>query len=1008
MSTSPSRGLSSGATRRVSFFHMSGHSKALQGALGAVAMADASSCQSAERAERREGARREERALRWKSSTTSRAPARDSPSTMAGRRDLQAMKASERAGDASTSHPSCRSFPAACPHEKTEWPSASCNTMTLEFSLEGTPLAKTMRPPVWRESVPSSATCSSHNGTVHLLTPTRRGTTVSDTRDSTSAREGNLYTDVEREISNQIRRHIVGQQFFLSHEDAIRLYIRLEQTLRYRDLCDAEFRERLQAIPSEEKEPASQASACGGHATETACEIEQLQAALAHLSTISPRLAEACGGLRASLAPLQSLPSSHHAATAKHSSLIPSAADVERAGGPHGQRPGRSRHKGGPATNKKADAANSSNRQPAAVSQAAGPAGVSTVCGTVANYSLAESSSTLAASEAAKQAPPSQPRTALEAWRSARRGDVLSVAPAAKSAEPSTTASAGVTRSCGFTPRDSPAVSHLAQVSTAPTPEVAEESGAASEAKSWSKLPPLSPPRKGAAPSADTNQKGIDAARATPPRHCAVDSPCVTTPRNGHRGTLSWLRQVSAQPDLASPPPQPPLSPILARDKVAGATSVKPQRPSAVALLRSKAIVDTPERPSLARTKGQPAASSLTDSPLARYRAKQGSREPESHSPSRLADTLPQASSAVRSPPCQEMATSEASGVPAPEKEENAVVSPRASAAAKKSTPPGLQHTAVQQRQRFAPMGTEGRPTAARDVRATESSERRLTSAALGATRNRAADAAVRPSSAPSPKPTERRPTSHRLPLEAPASSSAAAKFSPPDPKSSVVPAMRSPTRRSIVASTEISYRSTVVSGAPLSDAQHTRADLLTGSASVSPPRSAAPSRNHAASDVRTGEPVPVASRDDLSAAAGVVGARPPSGTWDSLTRNEALSSRQRLTEDVASWPPEEAHEAEASAAATSAAVLCDVARQRSAEPHTRTESTACEEVHTLHRRIGVLEKRTTALESNQTKRAVLEGIQNLKVYASVVEERATLLERQSGASSLHIGWHSS
>ncbi|KAG5472022.1 hypothetical protein CUR178_02688 [Leishmania enriettii] len=1028
MPTSPSRTLVSGAARRVSFSHTQSRLKVPLGTTEAVAMTDALPRKSAKCTEREE-AQRGENALKQKGPATFPVAARDSSSATVGRRDAQPMTASQRTGDASSSNPPCQSFPGANQNESTEWPSASCITAAFEFSLEDTPLASGMRPPVWLESLPSTVASSSYN----FPAPSRKVKTVGDTKGSPSTRGSNVYTDVEREVLNQKRRHILVQHFFMFHEDAVRLYIRLEQLLEYRDLCKVEFRERLQAIPSEAAKLIPQTSACGDHATEPAREIERLQAALARIAATSPGLSGAWGDLSDSLIPSQSLTSSRQAATAKQSSHIPSTADVERTGGTHVRCAWQSLSEGSSAAAKKAGETNSPMRRPAAASQEPRPTSVSTVRGTGARCPSAESSGAFTASEADKQSPPSQPRTALEAWRSARKGDLLSVAPTAKSAEPSPTVSAGATRSHGSTPRDSGAVSHLTSASTgAAAAAVSAELASTNEAKILSKRPILSLPRQAAAPSAENERQGRDATRATPLRCGVVDSTCVATPRSELRSTLSWLHQVSAPPGLASPPPQPPSSPYRMRNSAAAAAPSEPQRPSRSTLLRSKALVDTPDRRSPLFTKVPPESPSLKDSPLARYRARQRCRDPASYSHSRLADTLPPTSSATHHSPQRETATDEPSDAPAREKDEGSVTSSRPLGGTENGTLRGAQTALLQQRQQLAPLRNEGRTGAAQDTCASGSSEGRPKSVALGVTHQVSAVAASRPLSAPSSRQTNSSARAQKLSLETYSYSPASTGSSPSHSQGSDVPVIRCTKKRCIDASTaKPSHHSISTSHSLPFDAQHRRANVATASASSPPPRSTASHGNGAAASVRTGLPMLAMKRNRLSEPAEVSGSWPPSRPSDSPVQNqEAVPSKLLLSEYRTSWSPadsaaepivgdlrlsathlrtpEDPQEAERNVAVTSAALVRRAARERSSEPHTHGTNSACDVNAVIGGRVGGLDSRTTALERNEAKRAVLEGIRNLKLHVNIVEERTALLERPSVATSLHIGLHQS
>lgn len=862
--------------------------------------------------------------------------------------------------------------------------------MKLEFSLENTPLAGARPPPVWCESSPFTAPRGSRNSLANFPTPSRRITTLSGARNSVSTPGRNPYTDVERGISNQRRRHAVVRYFFVSHEGAIRLNIRLQQLLAYRDLCEAELHERLQVLPPEEASVAARSTARCGCATETEREIERVQAALAHLAASSLELAETLEGMGGLFTSLQSVPRSHQTATALHSNHILSAVDVERAGERGAKSGGRSVNEDIPAAAKKAGEKKPPVQQPVDASESSMTTSVSTAFEAGGSYSLVESPRASTVDEAANQRPPSKPPIAVAAWRNNQKGDLPSAGQTARSAEPSQTESAGVTGSHGITPRNSTVASDFMRASIVATPKVTVETAAVTDAKTRPGQPPFSSPRRKASSTTDNERKEVSAAKATPPRCKVIDCTSVSTPGRDHRTTESWLCQAAASHHLASASPQqPPSSLCSTKATVSSAASVKPQYPSGITAPRAKALAGNPDRWTPVCTQGQPTSSSLTDSPLARYRAKRGYRNPESHLCSQLAGAPRQSASATHNSLPRAVTTGEPSGVQDGEKIKGPVTATRASGVTRHATLHEDQATFMQERRRLGPAKNEGNHKASQDNSAVQSQEKTPTS-------------------------TGRWP-------DTPCSRAAKSSSPPPHSRASDAPALGQSTESTAVASSTISSHPPASTSHPsLSDARQQWPKPLTASASALGRGSATPSTNASAAHALTGSAMSVMDWNAPLRATEVAGSPPPSASLASVPLNQELPSDEMASwspadsgvalaggavslSDVDSWPAGEPQEAEQNAKVSAGALLRGTTRDRSAELRMDGCHSIWGSIRALESRVGDMESRTTALGKNAEKCAVLEVIGHLKARVGVLEERITLLEQQSSASHLRI-----
>ncbi|KPI83687.1 hypothetical protein ABL78_7269 [Leptomonas seymouri] len=176
-------------------------------------------------------------------------------------------------------------------------------TTTVEFSVKDIPLNGKMPPPVWCEPSPS------RGNTSQRVSPRRGGTPVSATLSTTlshngalrgtsptAARLSNPYTDLARDNANLLRRQRVVRVFFESHEDAVRLYIRLQQLLSFRDVYHVEFQQRLQFLSSEEERQDAVAARAQRMAAQER-EIKRIQDALAKADVTSPEFSSSMNSL---------------------------------------------------------------------------------------------------------------------------------------------------------------------------------------------------------------------------------------------------------------------------------------------------------------------------------------------------------------------------------------------------------------------------------------------------------------------------------------------------------------------------------------------------------------------------------------------------------------------------------------------------------------------------------------------------------------------------------------
>ncbi|CBZ29185.1 conserved hypothetical protein [Leishmania mexicana MHOM/GT/2001/U1103] len=1021
MPATPSRASSGGATRRVSFFHASSGLYTPLSIARSTRMSGTSSHKSPKDAER-EKVRQCANTLGQAGATTAAAASavQDSPSVAGESHASQPAHVSRCARGASSSRPSCQPLPEEYQRRKIESPSSSRVTMQLEFSLENTPLAGTRPPPVWRESSLFTPPRGSRNSLANLPTPSRRIATVSDARNSVSTPGSNPYTDVEREISNQRRRHAVVRYFFVSHEGAIRLNIRLQQLLKYRDLCEAEWHERLQVLPPEEASVAAHSTARSGRATETEREIERVQAALARLATSSLELAETLEGMGGLLTPLQLAPRSHHATTAIHGNHISSAADVGHAGEKGAKGGERSFNEDAPAAARKAGEKQPPVQQSVDTSASSMTTSLSTTFETDGSYSLVESPRTTTVDEAARQHPPSQPHISMAAWRNNRKDDLPVVERTARSAKPSQTESARATASHGITPRNSTAASDFMRASMAATPKVAVESAAATDTKTRPGQPPFSSPRRKAASTTDSEIREVAAAKATPPRRMVIDCTSVSPPRSDHRTTESWLRRAAAPHHLASAPPQqPPSSLCFTKATVSSAVSVKLQHLSGATASRANVLAGAPDRRTPVRAQGQLTSPSLTDSPLARYRAKQGYRNPERHFSSQVADAPRQTASATRSPAQRAAATGQPSGMWDRERSAGPVAATRVSGATGHATLHEDPAALMQERRRRGPVRNEGNPDAFQERSAVQSQDK--TSTSMGRWSGTLCASAAKPSLMPSPRPSESRVPARKPPLESVHSWAASTGSSPPPhSRASDVPTTGQSTEPTAVASSTIfSHPPTNTSHLSPSDARQQGSKIPTASASALGRGSATPSTNASAAYALTGSAISATDWNVPFRGADVAG---PSA---SVPPNQELPSDEMASwfpadsavestgdavslPDVESWPVGEPQRAEQNAEVSAGGLLRGTTHGRSTEPRMEGCHSIWDKVRALEDCVVDLESRTRSLEKNAEKRAVLEVIEHLKARVGVLEERTTLLEQRSSASHLRIHWEKS
>ncbi|GET91128.1 hypothetical protein, conserved [Leishmania tarentolae] len=967
-------------------------------------MSDTASHQSAKIAER-ERVPGCAKPLRQEGATTPAAASKNPPSIQAESRVSQPAMASHSTRGASSCHPSRQLFPDDHERFKIESPSKSRAAVEVAFSLENTPLAGTRPPPVWCESSPFTASCGSQNSLTHLSTLYRRMATLRNSSSGVSAPGTNLFTDVEREISNQRRRYALVRHFFVSHEGVIRLNIQLQQLLKYRDLCEAEVHERLQSLPPVEAGVAAHPSARCGGVTETEYEIERVQVDLARVASSSLQLAGTLEDMDGVLAPLQSATRSHQASAEDHRNCIPSAADIERAGRRSVRNSVRSLNKDILTDTKRAGKTKPSIENSVDISESFMATHVSSTCDSSRSDSLGEPLRTSAVTTATNERPPSQPHVALAAGCMAQKVNMLSAETTARSTEPSQTQSAGVTESHDMTSRPSTEASDFTHASLSATLKLAVESATTTDTKTWPGETHFSSPQRMAESTDDNEKQGGASVKATPPPRTAIDGTGLSTPRSDHKPE-SWLLQTVASHRLSAPPQQPSLLLYSTKAKVTSAPSEEPHHPSSTTTPRATVLVDTPNLRTPMCAQGQRTFSSLADSPLARYRAKQANRNLERQFCSPVEGAPRHTSSDRHSPSHQAAATGAPTGVQNREKGECFVTSTRVSSATRNATLHGDPATLIEERRRPGPVKSKGNPDASPSTSAALPRDKSPLPTRRWSTTPCASLA--RPSSTPSPRPRKWEAAVRKPPFEGSFSSAAAVEsLPPPHARGFNVPPMGQWTEFTAAAVSRIPSHPPKSSAHPsLSDDTQQRLTSPMVISAALDGGSTTPSTHFSAACTSTDSAMPAMNWNASSQAAIAVMPPPPSGSAAFLTRNGDLPS-----DKVTSWSPSDAavepyeklQEGGRYAEVNAGVLMGGTAHDRSAELRVGGSHSIWEEVRALEIRVEDLESRTTALEKNAEKRAVLEVIGYLKARVDVLEEGTTLLEQRSNASHLRI-----
>lgn len=940
--------------------------------------------------------------------------------------------ASHRTRSSDHPSPSRDTLVAAYQRKRAESPSGPHRgaTTALEFSLQDTPLLTTMAPPVWREPSPSTHPLVRHSASsARLSTPGRRATTGNNgdntrtaqdsvTSSRASAPGSNPFTDVERELTNQKRRHVVVRHFFASHEDAIRLYIHLEQLLQFRDLCETEFRERLAALPTEEARAVVLASrGARGAAGGADKEIHKLQAALAQATAASPELSSTLSSLRGFTPPpvfsLSDAKAEEPVVKPKsRAAAVLERLAADRAGRAHS--PAAPAEKSAPSSpaDRAADATKGGTERKTwrgTPNRTASPR--TRVVGPAPGTSSADSLSSPGTSPKPRQRTPSQPSGALEAWRNARKDGTsargsAAAAPAPDGATPKSPSGRRVGTAAG---RGRTPPSHRA---TSPV------------------RPPMSPPRKPTAAPVST------AVTASPLRVASPSESGNRSASRARRGPLPSLHHMApAATSATSPPPRVPAPPSAVSSRsgalaatttaAAAAASTVASPPREATPLNVAALVNSPgRRTPLAHAAGTPlqrqprrgssASASLTDSPLARYRAQHGYQDPTLRFLTQAPLVTPHDSPSSLSPRWGASAADEDPSHAPPQAAAEA-----AHASMHTSPAPAVMRMATPGRRwPVLPRGDASTSTATSPPRfpplpgtlAAAHAPAQTEPLKLSLERSPPTPSSTCPvKSSPGQSGVSDVPTTSHLPHPR----AAAAVASSHEPADTAPPSELVDTAQ---------RRSSLLPPFTLSTAEATTAAAAAAASAPSGAMRLIPQRGQFSSSASLPQVQPLPSEslpsEDMS------GWSPVDPPVDATESNmpPVVFQRHQLGDAVVRTPANaapahgvDAHEscsAPPPAAATSR--LGEAPSQGAAavggHPSGGTNDnnmglSVWDEIAALERRVGGLESRTTALEKNAAKRAVLEAIRLLKRRVGTLEERTSALEVQERGPPLHLNW---
>ncbi|KPA78912.1 hypothetical protein ABB37_05976 [Leptomonas pyrrhocoris] len=795
-------------------------------------------------------------------------------------------------------------------------------TTTLEFSLKDIPLDGKMAPPVWREPSRGRGSAS------RRASPARVGTPVSVRRSTPSHRNGvndvdapaspclrNPYADLEWDSANLLRRQRVVRTFFESHEDAVRLYIRLQQLLGFRDVCQREFQQRLQRMSSDDERQAA-AAARARRMSAQEHEIQRIQEALAQADVSSPEFSSSMNSLY-----------SARSGTPPARSARRDEAEETRTG-PHNGRDGAAAP--GRAVQRLSDgpmAAESFG------SPRADPRGKTHTSATKNGAAGRE-----------RQPPPpssprpSTPRDALEAWRRSR-----SLHPS-NFAESLALEETGLTPSQrGYTSRDNGRSSNGAVPHAGGTAGIGALTPEAPDTKARQDTSP--PPRQTApvgitkneeAPSSKSALRGDD--RSRPP-----SSAIAAGTKNSTAAVKATATAEETSLLTTAPAATRSAAPRQSHGSVPAASTAQ-----ASTLTPQNAVTGLVTPPQTNTTKPH-----STDSPLARFRRRQGNEDPLEHSrdrpPSNVTPPLPQPSLGSTSGP------SVRNGGPRAATEPNPLS--RAGERRKRGervVVPSQDAVVTAKRESVGPdaslqLDPEKTATAPKDM---ATPARRL----LGAASTARAGSGQTPHIVGGAKHT-------------PVQSSATGNESqtpPTQPRSSLF-----------------------IPDGPDKISPSTR---LASAGDTAESRAPSAFKSAAAVGIQSWSPAdpPMPNIDDNSNQNGV-----PSGLVSSARASQSPSAPQRRS------PPGKEN-ARSSPYSPARGPVEHAARTRPPADTSVNDALAA-----LERRVGGLEGRTAELERNATKRAVLEAIRRLRERVTLLEERTSILERGDDVepSSSHLQW---
>ena len=845
---------------------------------------------------------------------------------------------------------------------------------TVEFSLKDIPLDGKMAPPVWREPSPgrhhSSRRASPSRGETPMSArlskaepqdsePVNAYATPSTARRPSSNNDSssNPFTDVARDSANLLRRQRVVRTFFVSHEDAVRLYIRLQQLLHYRDLCHSEFQQRLRFLNSEEERQAALADRARRLEAQEK-EIQRIQAALARADVTSPEFTSSMSSLYSTR----------------------SGTPLERAARRGGSTAGNAR--GG--------------KQQQQQQQLPRPTGAPTTA-TAAKSQRAVTRSAKAMDDAARDdgaaakrpffAPRyASPRDALEAWR--RRSQSQDPAKSTESAALETAETASL-------------LSHQHRGSNGRTPRDSLSSPNAA----------VSPPHSAAPPgNADSEVLPNDATSGSLPSSFLTDTRAATTDEGGkpnqHKAAApaaprSAVDLLNTSRALLPLPPISPESKPTAKPSVAGLVTP----PRAQGSLQAAASLVSGDTGATPRS---------TDSPLARFRRRQGYEDPVVHFREQLSNSATPLRSqsplgSTASSPSHkrgELHTSTKSkpvGWAGGKKEKDDATVDTAEVpnyeAKKPAVGPGTALLLTSERARERAAAPQNRTTEApaRHLVSTSSPERNITAKSPKDSKAAAGDEAKPISSAQTPQAQPRGSVyspdrrNHTPSARVTALAATASPVRSMDRKASPAFKAAAPTRSTDFTADSVKEASTPQEVEP--DGQK-RAFSPVVSAAQPPKDTAAAVLVDIQSWSPADPPIPETRENDTSSSKDAQTDLVPSVRASQSPSEPHHSSQPRA--DSARSPPRDASTRTPEKVVV--AITANTTTAAASDDHSIWDDLAA-----LECRVGRLEGRTAELERNATKRAVLDAIRLLRDRVTLLEDRTAVLQRDQDKAAVQV-----